>query len=122
MRRLISVLLVLMMSVCMTLPVCAMEERDAANEEVSVNYVSINTISSSLSFSNGFAKCSTNVVGKAGTTKIKITMHLQKKTDGAWHDVETFSGSKNARSYTLTGSKAVSKGTYRIKSTVKVLI
>lgn len=64
--------------------------------------------------------CTTFVQGLSGTTKIQITMSLQKNNKGAWSNVCTWSGTRSGASYVLGKSKAVSSGTYRVKSVIKV--
>lgn len=74
----------------------------------------------SLSISSGTATAATIVRGTSGQiTKISIQMELQKKmASGSYTTVKTWSGSKSSSSYTLKRTKTVSKGTYRVKSTI----
>lgn len=71
-----------------------------------------------LTGSRSSANCSTYVVGKSGTTRIAVTMTLQKYAKGSWQNEKTWSGSKNGSSYTIAKTKSLGSGTYRIKSTI----
>ena len=66
------------------------------------------------------AYCSTYVQGKSGTTRIAVTMTLQRYVKGSWQNEKTWSGSKAGKSYTLSKTKSLGSGSYRIKNTVTV--
>lgn len=60
------------------------------------------------------------VVGNKSTTKITIKLYLQKKSNGSWSNVASWSGTKAGKDYKLQKAKAVSKGTYRTKASCTV--
>lgn len=74
-----------------------------------------------LNISNSTAKCATSVLGYGGiTTKIQITMTLQKKTLFWWSKVEEWTATVNAPMGQLDKSIAVKSDTYRVKSEITV--
>ncbi len=74
-----------------------------------------------LTISGGTASCKASLTGYSGTTsKIEITMTLQKKTLLWWSNVESWTGTYNTYYGSLTKSKAVDSGTYRVKAVYKV--
>lgn len=77
--------------------------------------------STSISYSNGTMYCDASIEGYSGiTTKIEITMTLQKK--GLWWSkVQSWSGTYNKDYATLSKSYATTKsGKYRVKAVYKV--
>lgn len=75
-----------------------------------------------LLLTGGQASCKSTLTGKNGTTtKIEITMTLQKKALLWWESEGTWSGTYNTYYGTLRITKAaVESGTYRIKTVYKV--
>lgn len=74
-----------------------------------------------LNISNNIADCTTRVTGIPGvTTKIQITMTLQKKTLFWWSKVEEWTATVNAPMGQLDKSIAVKSDTYRVKSEITV--
>lgn len=73
----------------------------------------------SISGSKSNVSCKTYAKGIKGTKRIEITMTLQKNNNGTWKNEKTWSDTKKASTFTLTKSKSLSRGTYRIKSTIK---
>ena len=69
-----------------------------------------------LVISSGKASCTSRLIGYKSTTKIVITMTLQKKTLFWWSEVETWTGTYNTYVGELAKSKSVGSGTYRIKT------
>ena len=78
------------------------------------NYTSSTTVN--LVISNNKANCTSRLIGYQSTTKIVITMTLEKKTLFWWNDVETWTGTYNASVAELFKSHSISSGTYRIKT------
>ena len=85
-----------------------------------LKYTNTERVAADISVRSGNATCSTEVKGKTGTTKITVSMELQRKVKGSWVTFRSWSSSKNARTFTLTKSETVSRGTYRVKSVVNV--
>lgn len=121
MRKTISIVIALIMVTC-TATVC-FGESSIVNPGTGVGlyYVNAESVSNSLRINNGKAVCSTTVTGKKGTTKIEITMTLQKKIKNSWVTaVKPWKGSKKGVSYTLTQKASVGRGVYRLKSVAVV--
>lgn len=81
-----------------------------------------NSITSTLSISNGKASCVTTIYGISGTTtKIVVTQYLEKKNGRYWDEVESWTNSfdnwwcNDVNTYTITES-----GTYRLRSVATV--
>lgn len=120
MRRIVSIVISLIMVMC-TATICFGESTMVNPASgVGLYYVNAESISSTLRINSGKATCSSSVMGKKGTTRIEITMTLQKKIKGSWNTVKTWKGSKNSTSYTLTNTLSVGRGTYRLKSVAVV--
>ena len=69
-----------------------------------------------LGISSGVANSSCKVRGKLGTSKIELTMSLQKKSPKSndWTTIKSWSSSSKSTSLTMEKSyKLISKGTYR---------
>ena len=98
--------------------------QNSSNPIISVQ--SVNTAQSSMQLSisaSGTASISANVVGKAGTSKIKMTVKLQKynTTSKSWKKVTSWDKSSNSSNAMFSTSyKLSSKGTYRCKLTASV--
>lgn len=114
MKKKIS-LLAIIFALCITFVQAASSEQCYA---AGSSYVQSAVVSISGTRSN--ATCKTYVKGVQGTTKISVSMTLQKKTNGSWKNVQTWSDTKNASTLTLSKKKSLSKGTYRVKSVIKV--
>ncbi len=70
-----------------------------------------------LTISNGTATCISRLTGILGTTtKIEITMTLEKKTLWWWSEEESWSQTYNYHQATLTKTHSVGSGTYRVKA------
>ena len=76
------------------------------------------TCNVTLGISNGKATAKTDAKCLSGVTKITIKMHLQKKVSGTWTNLASWSGTKNDVNYSLTKTKSITSGTYRVKSVV----
>lgn len=75
-----------------------------------------NLVSSTLSKSSGKALCNGQVIGYSGlTTKIKITLTLQKKTLLWWSTEEEWTTTVSSYQASLTKTQAVGSGKYRVK-------
>lgn len=91
-----------------------------------ISVQSVNTASSSIALNistSGTASISAGVVGRIGTSKIEITVKLQKYNSStkSWKKIKSWETTSNStfaslsKTYTLT-----SKGTYRAKLTSSV--
>lgn len=87
------------------------------NSTVEPLYNYSTSASATLTISNGTATCKSIFKGIPGvTTKVKITMILEKKTNGEWNPYKTWTATINDTNGTLTKTTAVSSGTYRVHS------
>ena len=118
MKKIISVMLAFAYMLAAAIP--AFAEADYIGDYNPTKYQNISYIAPALSISGGAASCKTSVGGRTGTTKIEITMYLQKKIKNDWTNITKFNGEKKSQSYTLSKTTSVGKGVYRIKSYVSV--
>lgn len=68
-----------------------------------------------LSISNGNANIYASVIGYAGVSKIHAKVVLQKYSGSNWSAVKTYENTVSTSLYSLSKTKAVSKGKYRVK-------
>lgn len=81
----------------------------------------VNSTKQSLSISNGTATCKCEVVGYEDvTTKVKITMVLQKKGLLTWSDQQTWTKTVYSYKGSLSKTYSVDSGKYRIKATYEI--
>ena len=92
-------------------------EDPSNNSEIQPYYNYTYKVSASLGNSSGKALCGANVIGYNGTTtKIKITMTLQRKVLLLWSDVEEWTTTVSSYQATLSKTATVNSGkTYRVK-------
>lgn len=90
---------------------------------IAVQSVNTNLASVGLNISSGTASVSASVVGVTGTSKIEITVKLQKYNTStkSWQKVKSWEKSANSVCTSLGKTYALtSKGTYRAKLTANV--
>lgn len=88
--------------------------------EIVLNYTNASKATARLRIDSGVANMTVRVVGIYGkTTKISATASLQKYSAGSWRTVETWSKSTASINLTLSKTKAVSKGKYRVHAVIK---
>ena len=73
-----------------------------------------------LTISNGVATCTTIVKASSDITQIKIVMHLEKKTLFWWNDVTSWTQIFSGNTANMRETYAVSGGTYRVRSEIRV--
>lgn len=84
--------------------------------EIQPYYNYANTVTATLTNSSEKAKCSARVVGfESTTTKIKITMTLQKKTLLWWSEVNEWTTTVSSYQAYLSKTVAVDSGKHRVK-------
>ena len=94
---------------------------ETTENQVQPRYSYTNTISATLTNSGGKAMCAGDVNGYDGmTTKIVLTVTLQKKTLLWWSKVEEWTTTANTYYATLVKTVAVDSGTHRVKVEAKV--
>ena len=130
-KRILSILMAAVMLFSLGTVVSAESESLTENESSVINYIEgneiqplysyTNTVSTTISISNGQATCYTKVNGYSGTTtKIQIKMTLQKKTLFWWSDQQSWSSTTNGYTATLAKTASVGSGTYRVKAEITV--
>lgn len=119
-KKILSVVMVIVL--CCSLGLTANAQSiSTSDSSIQPRYNYTATISTTLGNSNGTAKCSTSVVGYSDiTTKIKITMTLQKKTLLWWSEVETWTVTANDYVASIAKSVSVNSGKYRVKAEIVV--
>ena len=115
-KSLVSLILVLVLLFIGSFAVNAADS-DIASQP---RYSYTNSAASTLSISNGIACCTADLTGYQSTTKIKITIELQKKGGLWWNEVDTWTVTYYDNTAILSKSCAVSSGKYRAKSTFVV--
>lgn len=119
-KRIFSLSLALIISAACFVPTFATDLDVPADEPANSEYQHIDSIKTSLSISGGTAHIDVTVLGIINhTTKIVVAVTLQKKTGGQWTNVKTWNQTSNSYMLRLNKTKAVSRGTYRIKNVVK---
>ena len=94
---------------------------ETTENQVQPRYSYTNTISATLTNSSGKAMCAGDVTGYNGTTtKIVLTVTLQKKTLLWWSKVQEWTTTSNTYFATLVKTVAVDSGTHRVKVEAKV--
>lgn len=86
------------------------------SSQISVYYNYTQGKSASLKIQNGVATCGSSITGYSGvTTKIKITMYLEKRTLWWWNEVTSWTKTVNGDYANLSKNHTVSSGTYRLR-------
>lgn len=91
------------------------------SDEKSLEYTHASTVSSTLIISDsGKAKPAAVIMGlPGGTTKLSVTMYLQRYLNGVWETVQKWSKSTTANHLSISKNKVVTKGRYRTHSVFK---
>ena len=79
-----------------------------------LDYTSSATVN--LVISNNTAYCASQLIGYSSTTKIKITMTLQKKSLLWWSEADSWSATYYGNTAAMSRDCSVDSGTYRIKT------
>lgn len=94
---------------------------ESGESQVQPRYSYTHGISATLANSGGKAVCAGNVDGYNGTTtKIVLTVTLQKKTLFWWSKVQEWTTTANTYYATISKTVAVDSGTHRVKVEAKV--
>ena len=117
-KRILSLVMCLVLTCGMTIAVSA----ESSENQVQPRYSYTNTIGATLTKSSGKALCVGNVNGYSGTTtKIVLTMTLQKKTLLLfWSTEQEWTTTVNSYKAALSKTVSVDSGTYRVKVEAKV--
>lgn len=88
-----------------------------SNYGIQLYYSYVVKHNTSIAISNGQAICESTLTGYSGTTtKVTITMYLEKKTLWWWNTETTWVGTFNSYRGALSKTHAVGGGTYRIRT------
>ena len=115
-KKLLSICLSLVLAFPFCMPVFA-EDMDApVDEPVVEEYTYVSSINTNLVIRNGNASASVTVSDlKKNTTKIHVKMTLQKKSGASWNNVVSWEKTTTTHYLSLSKSRAVGEGTYRVK-------
>ncbi len=111
---------IVMMAALLLMSLSVEASNKVQSEQPGIGVASINTdlTRASLSISSGKATCSAKISSKTSNT-LKITMTLQQYTSGTWNKVQSWSGSKTGTLYSLSKTRSVVRGKYRVKAVMK---
>lgn len=117
-KKILALVMCLVLMCGMTIAVSA----ESSENQVQPRYSYTSGISSTLRDSNGKALCVGNVEGYSGTTtKIILTMTLQKKTLLLfWSTEQEWTTTVSSYKAALSKTVSVDSGTYRVKVEAKV--
>ena|GEM_PF-5774320 len=96
---------------------------ETENHEAKTRYSNINSVNTSIAYNGSTATCAVDVVGVSGTTKISITMSLQRLgSNGSYTTVKTWSTETvNSDMFYLSKTYVVLSGeSYRTHAEIKV--
>lgn len=112
-KKLFSVIMSFIILLSCNLTCFAFATKEA---EIQPYYTNAETVRTSLSISSGNASCTAKLTGISGkTTKVTITMTLEKKVLFWWSEKETWTQTFNSKNGTLSKTySGADSGTYRI--------
>ena len=114
-------ILALVMCVVMLCGTGLIANAETTENQVQPRYSYTNVISATLTNSSGKAMCVGHVLGYNGTTtKIVLTMTLQKKTLLWWSKVQEWTVTANSYTTGISKTATVDSGTHRVKVEAKV--
>ncbi len=123
-KKILSVVMVVVLccSLGLTTNAQSVSKSETSNDSsVQPRYSYTSSISTTLTNSSGKATCGTVVKGYSGTTtKIKVTMTLQKKTLFWWSEAETWTTTVNDYYLSFYKTVSVNSGKYRVKADIVV--
>lgn len=112
--------IVLAFNVLLTTPIFANEYESNLEIQNEERYTHIDKASSNLKISGGVAALTASMTANPGVSKTLITSRLQKKVNGLWETVQSWTENSSTTSCRLNKTISVSKGSsYRVYSTVK---
>ena len=122
MKRILATLLTVLMMCSLSTTALSLERNMNNDGEIGLYYLYTAKVSSDISISSKKATCKSTIVGVSGvTTKIVVTQRLQKKVDGSWTNVKSWSNTYNQVSAVFTNTKSsLASGTYRTRTIAKV--
>lgn len=116
-KKLLSILLSVITLLSFGTIANAQEITTDATGEIQPYYSYTSNHVADIVISNGQAICESTITGYSGTTtKVTITMYLEKKTLWWWSTETSWTGTFNSYRGVLSKSHAVGGGTYRVKA------
>lgn len=113
----LAVITILLSTFCVN----AVETDTPVNDEIIDEYSYTISVSANLSISSKTATCRSTVYANSSVTKIALTQYLQKKVNGSWTNVKTWTKTVNTYVISFTNTKSsLSSGTYRTRTVAKV--
>ncbi len=120
MRRRIVFTTVLLLLLLISAGAVFASNQEGHSETVVIESKYVDQINCRLSISKGTAKVITEVRDTDGdTTKLSCVATLQKRSASTWKKVTSWDKTTRSKSLTISQSKAVGKGKYRVKNVVK---
>lgn len=122
MKKIICLILFVVFSACMATSVSALNVDRVIDDEIGLQYVYTNYVTSRLNISSKTATCTSTVNGIPGkVTRITITQELQKKNGTSWKSILGRGTTVYTSSaYFVQKHTGLSSGTYRVKTIAKV--
>lgn len=121
MKKLLSILLSVLFIVAVMAPgLClAVGEESSETPETQMRYSLTSIITASLSINGGTAHVAGNVSAKYASAHCSIKVQLQKKINGTWYGIKSWTSS-GTLSASAGGDVSVSSGSYRTCVTATV--
>lgn len=115
-KKILSISMALIIAAPFSMPVFAEDLDTPADEPAVEEYAYVSSINTNLVIRSGNASASVTVSDlKKNTTKIHVKMTLQKKSGASWKSIASWEKTTTSHYLSLSKSRAVSKGTYRVK-------
>lgn len=123
MKKILASFIALLMIALLAVPALAVESNSySSSSMMTPNYTYIWQMSAGLKISSaGKAHCSGNVVVSDDSFHAELTITLQKKSNGTWVNVKSWSDSETGKSdLIIEEDYYVANGTYRVTTTAKI--
>ena len=119
--RFTCLMLMMVISLFSAFSVNAVDIVAPVDEEIIDEYAYTVSVSANLSINSNTATCRSTVYANSYVTKIALTQYLQKKVNGSWTNIKTWSKTVNTYVISYTNTKSsLSSGTYRTRTVAKV--
>ena len=117
-KKIVSVALVLLAVVMLPTSVQAYTGWEPGELVPADKYAYTTSVSTGLEISSeGTATCRAKIVGVAGkTSRLECVMYLQKYSKGAWTNVAKWNESTTSLSLSISKTKTVNRGRYRVRT------
>ena len=123
MKKLLSLLTMIVLMLCFSVSAFALEEEPPVPDDPEEPYMYTQAISSTLSISGNTATCLSEIIGKPDwVTKIEITQTLQETFNGiSWYYIASWNRTYYSTTAQYVNTKtSISSGNYRVKTEAKV--